>query len=42
MPEYLNELNKMMTFDGNFEWWGGVAMDNNPFDCSYFFNNQEK
>jgi len=21
MPEYLNELNKMITFDGNFEWW---------------------
>jgi len=21
MPEYLNELNKMMTFDGNLEWW---------------------
>ena len=41
MPEYLNELNKMMTFDGSLEWWA-VAMDNNPFDCSYFFNNQEK
>jgi hypothetical protein len=21
MPEYLNELNKIMTFDGNLEWW---------------------
>ena len=21
MPEYLNELNKMMTSDGNLEWW---------------------
>ena len=21
MPEYLNELNKMVTFDGNLEWW---------------------
>jgi len=21
MPEYLNELNKMITFDGNLEWW---------------------
>lgn len=29
-------------FDENLEWWGSVAMDNNPFDCSYFFNNQEK
>jgi len=24
MPEYLNELNKMMTFDGNLEWWGAL------------------
>ena len=21
MPEYLNELNKIITFDGNLEWW---------------------
>ena len=21
MPEYLNELIKMVTFDGNLEWW---------------------
>ena len=21
MPEYLNELNKMITFDDNLEWW---------------------
>ena len=42
MPEYLNELNKIMTFDGNLEWVESVAMDINTFNCSYFFNNQEK
>ena len=21
MPEYLNELNKMITFDDSLEWW---------------------
>ena len=41
MPEYLNELNKMVAFDGYLEGWK-VLLDINTLNCGYFIKIKKK